>query len=112
MRIDKKLDPDKVFRALLKQENIPQPDAEYVFAPPRKWRFDYAWLASRVALEVEGAVWTQGRHTRGSGFLKDMEKYNAAASRGWLVLRCVPSTLYSKENIDTLKRTIAQREAA
>lgn len=60
---------------------------EYRFHPTRKWRFDLAWPDSMVALEIEGAVWVQGRHTRGSGFAKDMEKYNAAALLGWRVLR-------------------------
>lgn len=82
-----------VFLALLKMEQVPAPVAEHRFAPPRRWRFDYAWPEHRVALEVEGGVWTGGRHTRGAGFLKDMEKYNEAARLGWRVLRCTPSTL-------------------
>jgi hypothetical protein len=46
-----------------------------------------------IALEVEGGVWTRGRHTRGKGFLGDMEKYNAAALGGWCVLRVTPDRL-------------------
>ena len=64
---------------------------EHRFAPPRKWRFDFILVAvPRVAIEVEGGVWTRGRHTRGSGFVEDCAKYNEAACRGWIVLR-VPS---------------------
>ena len=102
----------KKFRALLKQEGIPQPCAEHIFEPTRKWRFDWSWPRDRIALEVEGGVWTQGRHTRGSGFVKDCEKYNHAASLGWLVLRTTPKDLLTAETIDLLKRTIKQREAA
>lgn len=69
---------------------LPVPVAEHKFHPTRKWRFDYAWPDRLVALEVEGGVWAQGRHTRGSGFVKDMEKYNAAAALGWRVLRALP----------------------
>ena len=61
--------------------------AEHRFAVPRRWRFDYCWPTERVALEVEGATWTQGRHTRGAGYRKDCEKYNAAAALGWIVIR-------------------------
>ncbi len=60
---------------------------EYRFAPPRMWRFDFAWPEQRFAVEIEGGVWTNGRHTRGSGFVADTEKYNAAALAGWKVLR-------------------------
>ena len=53
---------------------VPPPVAEHRFAPPRRWRFDWAWPDHMLALEIEGAVWTGGRHTRGAGYLRDMEK--------------------------------------
>ena len=61
--------------------------AEHRFHNGRKWRFDYAIPMKKLAIEIEGAVWTQGRHTRGSGFVKDCEKYNNAAILGWRLLR-------------------------
>ncbi len=83
-----------VFRALCKREGVPLPTEEYHFAKPqRNWRFDFAWIEQRVALEVEGGAWTRGRHTRASGFIEDMVKYNHATSLGWRVFRCVPSEL-------------------
>jgi len=60
---------------------------EHRFHATRRWRFDYAWIAHLLALEVEGGIWTRGRHTRGAGYQKDIEKYNAAALAGWRVLR-------------------------
>lgn len=55
---------------------------EYKFHPVRKWRFDYAIIDHKIALEVEGGVWTGGRHTSPKGFLGDMEKYNTATLMG------------------------------
>jgi hypothetical protein len=71
-------------------EGIPGCVAEYRFHNERRWRFDYAWPAIMLAMEVEGGVWTRGRHTRSGGFLADMEKYNSAAALGWRIIRCVP----------------------
>jgi len=102
------LTDDKLWARL----DVPLPAYEYRFASPRRWRFDYAWPKYLVALEVEGGVWIRGRHTRGSGFLKDMEKYNAAASRGWLVLRTTPKELWSEETLDLIRAAIKLREAA
>jgi len=62
-------------------------EREYKFHPIRRWRIDYAWPEYMLAVEIEGAIWTQGRHTRGSGFLKDLEKYNTLTLLGWRLLR-------------------------
>ena len=72
---------------------LPMPEAEYRFHPTRKWRFDWAFPANMLAVEIEGGVWTRGRHTRGSGFKGDMEKYNEAAIMGWRILRFTPDEL-------------------
>ncbi|EIP99360.1 hypothetical protein OpiT1DRAFT_03874 [Opitutaceae bacterium TAV1] len=81
--------------------------AEHKFHETRRWRFDYAWPRYRVALEVEGGVWTGGRHTRGKGFLGDVEKYNTAAAMGWRVLRCTPDTLLKFDTIKLIQATLA-----
>lgn len=85
---------------------IPLPVTEHKFHPTRKWRFDYCWVDKKIALEVEGGVFTQGRHTRGSGFMGDMEKYNNAVLLGYRVIRTTPSLLLSKENIELIKQLI------
>jgi hypothetical protein len=79
--------------ALCEQMNVVRPVPEWKFHGARKWRFDWAWVFEKIALEVEGGIWTQGRHTRGAGFLADMEKYNAAVLLGWRVLRTTPDKL-------------------
>lgn len=66
---------------------LPAPVREYRFHPTRRWRFDFAWPAQRVAVEIEGGAWSQGRHTRGAGFGADCAKYNMATLAGWRILR-------------------------
>lgn len=66
---------------------LPNPHREFVFHPERKWRMDFAWPELGVAVELEGGIWKNGRHTRPRGFLGDVEKYNAATELGWKVLR-------------------------
>lgn len=62
-------------------------EREYRFDKVRHWRFDFAWPDQKLAVECEGAVWAHGRHTRGSGYIADLEKYNEATLQGWRVLR-------------------------
>lgn len=83
-------------------------EKEYRFHPERKWRFDYAIPAIRLAIEVEGGVWTGGRHTSSKGFLGDMEKYNEAALLGWCLIRTTPDQLLTSKTIELIKRR--QRE--
>ena len=85
---------------------------EYAFAPPRRWRFDFAWPDCGVAVEIEGAVWTRGRHTRGSGFVRDVEKYNTGASLGWTVLRLTNRELDSGMGIRLVLDAIIVRRRA
>lgn len=95
--------PVSRFERLLRSVGLPAPVREHRFHPVRRWRFDYAWIDHKVALEVEGGVWTGGRHTRGAGFVGDMEKYNAAVVAGWRVVRVVPGKLCASATVGMLE---------
>ena len=62
-------------------------EREFKFHQKRKWRADFHIVGKRILVEVEGGVWSGGRHTRGKGYIGDMEKYNAAVVMGYQVLR-------------------------
>ena len=62
-------------------------EQEYKFHPKRQWKADFHMTGTKILVEVEGGIWTGGRHTRGKGFINDMEKYNAATVLGYQVLR-------------------------
>lgn len=83
---------------------------EYKFHPVRRWRFDYAIPACKVAVEVEGGVWTGGRHVSPKGFLGDMKKYNTAAVMGWKVLRCTPKELNTARMVEMIRNCIYENE--
>jgi very-short-patch-repair endonuclease len=101
---DKEASRVAVFLALLKKAGLPHPHREYRFEPSRKWRADYCWPERGIILEVEGGIWTGGRHTRGAGFLKDAEKYNHAATLGYRVVRVTPQQLCAEETLEMLKK--------
>lgn len=88
------------FDALCGFAGLPVPVAEYRFHPTRKWRFDWAWPEQRVALEVQGGIFSSGRHVRGAALLKEYEKLNTAARLGWRVFYCTPAQLTNGEILD------------
>lgn len=62
-------------------------EQEFEFHPKRKWRADFHIVGKKILVEVEGGIWSGGRHTRGKGYIGDMEKYNAAVMMGYQVIR-------------------------
>lgn len=74
---------EEAFALHCRVENL-DPVREFQFHRTRKWRFDFYFPEKKLAVEVEGGY--GGRHQR-TGFATDMQKYNAAASMGIMVLR-------------------------
>lgn len=93
MAIESRWEETLIFQ--IKALKIPLPVREWRFHPLRKWRFDFAWPTQKVAVEVEGGIYSNGRHTRGSAFEADAEKYNTAALMGWRVFRFGPKAVQS-----------------
>lgn len=97
-------------------------EREYYFHETRKWRFDFAWQAERVAVEMEGGQWGKGRksedgcplcgrqqqmgHQTGKGLQDNCEKYNAAALDGWLVFRFT-TDMISKSTVQCVEMVVA-----
>jgi len=90
--------------------NLPKPEQEFLFAKSlgRKWRFDFAWPEHKIALEVEGGIFTRGAHGSITGITRDIEKYNAAACLGWRVLRVVPDNLCMLETVYMIREAIKE----
>ena len=80
------------YRALIARY-FPSVVPEYSFYPARKWKSDYAIVEHKILIEIEGGVWTQGRHTRGEGYSDDLIKYNMANKLGFMLLRYTPQQL-------------------
>lgn len=88
------------------QENKIPYQAEYRFCN-RKWRFDFL-IGTDLAVEVEGGTWGGGRHTRGSGFASDCEKYNTAVLMGYRVLRFPTDQVLNGTAIHLIKQAVAE----
>jgi len=74
--------------------------AEHRFHDVRRFRFDWAVVSLKIAIEYEGIFSKKSRHTTVSGYSKDIEKYNLALTHGWKVLR------YTAKNYMNLKNDL------
>lgn len=90
--------------------NVFKFESEFKFLKNRKFRFDFAQKELKIAIEIEGGAYTNGRHTRGKGFISDMQKYNLATLNGWQLLRFTPQQTNKIETIEMIKQLIESSE--
>jgi very-short-patch-repair endonuclease len=94
---------ENILEQHIQLSGLPKPAREYRFHPKRRWRFDFAWQLWKVAVEVDGGIYSRGRHVRGSGFERDIEKRNAAVLAGWRVLHFTSRHIKSGIAVKTIE---------
>lgn len=96
---------------LLCLHQFPAWERDYRFESSKRWRFDFAWVQAKVALEVEAGLWTGGRHPRPAGFIQDLEKYHTALFHGWQVFRVHRGLLQEPAFWQQLRQFLQERTA-
>lgn len=96
---------------------------EHRFHPTRRWSFDYAFIAERLAVEYEGGMFSgtgakrcalckrlpSAGHFAINRIKTDAEKYNTAATMNWAVIRVLPTMVDDGTAIETIKRALMVR---
>jgi len=95
-----------LFEQHIKDVGLPVPRTSYRFHPARRWEADFAYPDLWLLIEIEGGEWASGRHTRGSGFIADCEKYAEAQIAGWRVLRIPGTWVHNGKGVQYLARLI------
>ena len=106
LRAKSRSEHEELFAMQLKAAKLRGWEREVVFAPPRRWRFDFAHCIYKLAVEIDGAIWVQGRHNRGAGAEKDMEKMNQAILSGWRCFRFSPRMVAEGEALRVIEAAI------
>ena len=83
-------------------------EEELRFHPVRRWRFDFAHPEAMVGIEIEGGVWTRGRHIRPQGFIDVWEQYHEAGVCGWSIFRLTPGMI-TKDILEPIQDFILER---
>lgn len=85
-------------------------EPEYKFHDERRWRVDVALLGhyrhAPLAIEIEGGVFSRGRHSRGVGMVADMAKYNTLTEMGWRLLRFTPQQVRDGSALAQIERCL------
>ena len=83
-------------------------EREFKFCQDRKWRADFHMVGKMILIEVEGGIWSNGRHTRAKGNLGDMEKYNSATALGYQVIRFSTEQVKSGLAIQQIEKMVGE----
>jgi len=94
------------FQGQCRLAGLPVLRREFKFHADRAWRFDFTFLEYALAIEIDGGVFSQGRHTRGRGYTEDCVKLNEGAIAGWMILRFTGAMVKSGEALAQTERAL------
>ena len=92
---------------------LPHPERQYKFHPSRKWRMDFFWKLREdcaLCVEIQGGIYANGRHSRGAGYEKDMEKWNEAVLMGYDLFIFGPTHIKNGMGLEYVKRWLKKNE--
>jgi hypothetical protein len=87
---------------------LPLPVSEFLFARPRRWRFDFCWQRERVAAEYQGGTYFQDKsgHSTVKGIENDYRKFGEASIRGWKLILITAGMVRSGEALQLIERAL------
>lgn len=103
---------EESFLFQVKLLQLPEPARNFRFHPVRKWEIDFAWPELRMGIEIQGGVWSGGKHGRGSGIVKDMEKHNALLDLRWRVWMYTPGEVTRGEALQHIAPLVRSASSA
>ena len=92
----------------LRASGLPAFVREHYFHPTRRWRLDFAWPAVKLGVEIEGGIFSRGRHGRGSGIKGDIDKSNALTLLGWRLLRFHGDQVRSGQAVEIIRQALSE----
>lgn len=82
---------------------------EFLGIPDRKFRFDFANVSNKVAVEIQGGVFIYGGHSTGMGITRDCEKLALAILNGWTLFMFTSGQVRSGQAIKWLQEYFEKR---
>jgi hypothetical protein len=74
----------------------------------RNFRADFVHLDAQVCIEIQGGIYSNGKHGRASGIITDMQKIAIASINNWALIQ-VPAFAKDPFWFDAIAETITNR---
>jgi very-short-patch-repair endonuclease len=85
---------------------------EFRFHKTRRWRWDFAFVKERIAIEINGGIASaKSGHRSMTGVLRDYEKINASMLEipPWRVLQVTPAQVKSGEALNLIELMLKRK---
>lgn len=79
------------------------------FDPRRRLELDFAWVSAKVAVEVQGGIYSRGAHVRPAGYKRDAEKARRAQLMGWMVFPCTAEDVRTRAIVADVETALELR---
>ncbi|MBC7972433.1 MAG: hypothetical protein H7Z11_20290 [Verrucomicrobia bacterium] len=84
--------------------------AECQLVPGRKYRYDFAHYAAKVAIEVQGGTYQANTgHTSAAGIQRDYRKLQTLQALDWVVFPLTAADTQDEHVLETIAQTIQKR---
>lgn len=79
---------------------------EVQVVPGRRFKFDFYFPEHHLCIEIQGGVWSGGKHGRPVGIARDYEKLNLCTKYGLRLLQFDTKTIKSGEAVGLVEQII------
>ena len=100
---------EDLFELQLKNFQIKGFIREYKFLSDRRFKFDFAQLKHKIAVEIQGKIWHLGGHNSGWGMIRDSEKLALANLNGWTTFFITEPQVKSEEGIQWIQKYLESK---
>lgn len=99
---------EREFAFQCKALRLPEPIEQYQFAPPRRFKADFAWPQYRLLVEVQGGIWRRGggAHSHPLDLERDIERTQHMALLGWWFLPVTTDEVRSGHAVEVTQRVL------
>jgi hypothetical protein len=106
----KQLSPlEELFLRQVRGCDVPEPESQWRFLHNRRFRFDFAWPKNKLALEIQGGYYSNGRHNRDP--IADAKKANIAGLHGWTIIFAKPDDVRNGSALCWVREALAPQPA-
>lgn len=101
--------PEALLLNRIQRHGLPKPETQVQLIEGRRFRYDVVFRQWKVAVEVQGGIWSGGAHVRGQGYEANAVKSALAQIEGYICLYVTPGQINDNTAVFLIDRALRSR---